>query len=79
MFVLKEKKRLTDVAEIMNHPWFANNVDWPKMEALEEPPPMVPSIQKNGKNNFTKIELRDLENEGDLAVVSEHYEMFIAF
>ena len=79
MFTLKEKKRLTDVDTIMNHSWFAGHVDWVQMEAQETMPPSKPSIVKNGKNNFTKIELRDLENEADLRVVNENYDVFAGF
>ena len=78
MFQLKESKRLTDVNAIMNHKWFAD-VDWVEIEKRDMAPPFVPSIIKNGKSNFTKIELRDIDNDADLQVVNNNYEMFAAF
>ena len=78
MLLLKENKRLTLVDDIMNHSWFADHVDFIQVEAHEGTPPMIPSIAKNGKNNFTKIQLRE-DSPEDLQVASANYEMFAQF
>jgi serine/threonine protein kinase len=78
MFLLKEKKRLTDVNDIISHKWFAD-IDWDKIESREATPPQIPSITKNGKNNFTKVELRETDNEEDMKLVNNNYEMFAPF
>lgn len=79
MFLLKENKRLTNVTDIMNHKWFADHVDWSEIKNKTMEPPFVPSIVKNGKHNFTKVELRDAENEEDLKIVNNNYEVFSSF
>ena len=79
MFLLKENKRLTQVNDIMNHKWFADHVDWSEIKNKTMEPPFVPSIVKNGKHNFTKVELRDAEKEEDLKIVNNNYEVFSSF
>jgi serine/threonine protein kinase len=79
MFVLKESKRLTSVEEIMSHKWFTDHdVDFQRVEAQDVTPPMVPSMAKNGKSNFTKIQLRE-DSPEDMQVASGNYDMFAEF
>lgn len=78
MFLAKAEKRLTSVGEIRDHAFF-RGVDWGRVESRSQTPPHKPDIQKNGKNNFTKITLRPLDDENDLAIVEKNYEMFAAF
>ena len=78
MFVAKAGKRLCTVEEIRNHAFF-ESVDWARVESRSHTPPYTPDIQKNGKNNFDKVQLRPLDDEKDMAIVEKNYDMFAPF
>jgi len=76
------KKRLQDIDRIQKHPWF-KDINWPKLEKLEVPPPFVPSV--NSSDDISNIDTAFLEEdvnyESDQEEVqgSSHKDQFIGF
>ena len=74
MFIANAKNRLASAEALKKHNWFSD-AKWDQTKKKETPPPFKPQVQKNGKNNFSKIKIRKMDDgeAADIIAEKSHY------
>jgi hypothetical protein len=78
MFIANPKNRLASAAALKEHVWF-DHKDWDAVLKKSVPVPNTPTIQKNGKNNFCKVQIKKMDDGEAAAIIAEKSHYFTGF